>query len=48
MSRPGFVLEVDDKTPALLTMAGAGMRLERFGLGSAIDERGAGPSPWLH
>ena len=23
MSRPGFVLEVDDKTPSLLTMAGA-------------------------
>lgn len=36
MSRPGFVLEVDDKTPALLTMAGAGMRLERFGLGTKV------------
>ncbi|MDF1489405.1 lactate racemase domain-containing protein [Tessaracoccus caeni] len=36
MSRPGFVLEVDDKTPALLTMAGAGIRLERFGLGTKV------------
>ncbi|HMR48707.1 MAG TPA: lactate racemase domain-containing protein [Arachnia sp.] len=36
MSRPGFVLEVDDKTPALLTMAGAGMRLERFGIGTKV------------
>lgn len=36
MSRPGFVLEVDDKTPALLTIAGAGMRLERFGIGTKV------------
>lgn len=36
MSRPGFVLQVDDKTPALLTIAGAGMRLERFGIGTKV------------
>lgn len=36
MSRPGFVLEVDEKTPALLTMAGANLRLERFGLGTNV------------
>ena len=31
MSRPGFTLEVDEKTPPLLTMAGAGLRMESFG-----------------
>ncbi|CAL8969702.1 hypothetical protein TESS_TESS_01972 [Tessaracoccus sp. O5.2] len=36
MSRPGFVLEVDDKTPPLLTMAGSDLRLERFGLGTSV------------
>lgn len=36
MSRPGFVLEVDDKTPPLLTMAGCDVRLERFGLGTTV------------
>lgn len=36
MSRPGFVLEVDEKTPALLTMSGAALRLERFGLGTKV------------
>jgi hypothetical protein len=36
MSRPGFVLEVDDKTPSLLTMAGADLRLQRLGLGTRV------------
>lgn len=36
MSRPGFVLEVDDKTPPLMTMAGAQLRLERFGVGTRV------------
>ncbi len=36
MPRPGFVLEVDDKTPPLLTMAGALVRLQRFGLGTHV------------
>ncbi len=36
MSRPGFVLEVDDKTPPLLTMAGSDLRLERFGQGTRV------------
>lgn len=36
MPRPGFVLEVDDKTPSLLTMAGATLRMERFGVGTQV------------
>lgn len=36
MSRPGFVLEVDEKTPPLLTLAGANLRLERFGVGTRV------------
>ena len=36
MSRPGFVLEMDDKTPSLLTMAGADLRLQRLGLGTKV------------
>lgn len=36
MSRPGFVLEVDEKTPHLLTMSGAQLRLERFGIGTQV------------
>ncbi|SHI61839.1 protein of unknown function [Tessaracoccus bendigoensis DSM 12906] len=36
MPRPGFVLEVDDKTPHLLTMSGAQLRLERFGIGTQV------------
>lgn len=36
MPRPGFVLEVDDKTPPLLTMAGAQVRLENLGLGTRV------------
>ncbi len=36
MPRPGFVLEVDDKTPSLLTMAGASVRLQPFGAGTRV------------
>lgn len=36
MSRPGFVLEVDEKTPPLLTLSGADLRLERFGVGTRV------------
>lgn len=36
MSRPGFVLEVDDKTPPLLTFSGAQLRFERFGRGTKV------------
>ncbi|NHB86021.1 DUF2088 domain-containing protein [Tessaracoccus sp. HDW20] len=36
MTRPGFVLEVDDRTPHLMTMSGAELRLERFGIGTQV------------
>ncbi|MFT3886855.1 MAG: lactate racemase domain-containing protein [Arachnia sp.] len=36
MSRPGFVLEVDDKTPPLMTMSGSDLRLDRFGVGTRV------------
>ena len=36
MSRPGFVLDVDERTPALLVPTGTGARLERFGLGTRV------------
>jgi hypothetical protein len=36
MSRPGFVLEVDERTPALLMHQGEGFRLERLPLGSRV------------
>ncbi len=36
MSRPGFVLEVDDRTPQLLTMSGAQLRLDRLGVGTHV------------
>lgn len=36
MARPGFSLEVDAKTPPLMTMAGSQLRLERFGLGTRV------------
>ena len=32
MSRPGFVLEVDDRTPPLVVHEGQGFRLEEFPL----------------
>ena len=36
MARPGFVLEVDDRTPALLVPDGPRVRLERFPLGTEV------------
>ena len=36
MARPGFVLEVDDKTPPILTPSGADLRLERLGIGTRV------------
>ncbi len=36
MTRPGFVLEVDERTPPLLVHSGEGFRLERFPLGSRV------------
>lgn len=36
MSRPGFVLRVDDRTPPLLVPEGSGCRLQRFAQGTAV------------
>ena len=36
MSRPGFVLEVDDRTPPLVVHEGQGFRLESFPLGTRV------------
>ncbi len=36
MSRPGFVLEVDDRTPPLLVHEGLGFRLENFPVGTRV------------
>ncbi|MGH2768777.1 MAG: lactate racemase domain-containing protein [Actinomycetota bacterium] len=36
MSRPGFVLEVDERTPPILFHYGEGFRLERLPLGSRV------------
>ncbi len=36
MSRPGFVLEVDDRTPPLVVHEGEGFRLEDFPLGTRV------------
>lgn len=36
MARPGFVLEVDDRTPPLVVPDGDGFRLERFPLGTKV------------
>ncbi|MGZ5301761.1 MAG: lactate racemase domain-containing protein, partial [Actinomycetota bacterium] len=36
MPRPGFVLEVDERTPSLLVHQGEGFRLQRFPLGSRV------------
>jgi lactate racemase len=36
VARPGFVLEVDERTPALLVHEGEGFRLEKFPLGSRV------------
>src|SRR2546428_8186010 len=36
MSRPGFVLEVDERTPPLLVHAGEGFGLQKFPLGTNV------------
>src|SRR5213079_2533837 len=36
MSRPGFVLEVDERTPPILVHQGEGFRLQRFPLGTQV------------
>ena len=36
MGRPGFVLEVDERTPPLLVHEGEGFRLQKFPLGSRV------------
>ena len=36
MSRPGFVLEVDDRTPPMVVHEGQGFRLENFPLGTRV------------
>ena len=36
MTRPGFVLEVDDRTPPLVVHEGEGFRLENFPLGTRV------------
>jgi lactate racemase-like protein len=36
VTRPGFVLEVDERTPPLLVHEGEGFRLERFPLGTRV------------
>jgi hypothetical protein len=36
MARPGFVLEVDERTPPLVVADGVGFRLERLPLGSRV------------
>ena len=36
MSRPGFVLEVDERTPPLLVHQGEGLRLETFPRGTRV------------
>jgi hypothetical protein len=45
MTRPGFVLEVDDRTPALVVHEGEHYRLERFPLGTrAVPSRRRSPA----
>ncbi|HYP44551.1 MAG TPA: lactate racemase domain-containing protein [Propionibacteriaceae bacterium] len=36
MARPGFVLEVDDRTPPMVVPHGVGFRLERFPMGTSV------------
>ncbi len=36
MPRPGFVLEVDERTPPLLVHEGEGFRMQRFPLGTRV------------
>ncbi len=52
MARPGFVLEVDDKTPPLMTMSGSDLRLNPFGVGTRViyppdAERSSDPVPLI-
>ena len=36
MPRPGFVLEVDERTPPLLVHEGEGFRMQQFPLGTRV------------
>src|SRR3954467_1983873 len=36
MPRPGFVLEVDERTPPLLVHEGEGYRMQKFSLGTLV------------
>ena len=36
MPRPGFVLEVDERTPPLLVNEGEGFRMQSFPLGTSV------------
>ena len=36
MTRPGFVLKVDDRTPPLLTLSGGSYELQRFPMGTQV------------
>ena len=45
MARPGFVLEVDERTPPLLVHQGEGFRLQKFPLGSRPFRSRKSP-PW--
>ena len=36
MARPGFVLEVDERTPPLLVHQGEGFRLQKFPMGTRV------------
>ena len=51
MSRPGFALEVDERTPPLLVRSGSAVRLERFSLGTQVvyapDSEAWGDAPAL-
>ena len=39
MPRPGFVLEVDERTPPLLVHEGEGFRMQKFPLGTRVSTR---------
>lgn len=45
MARPGFVLEVDERTPPLLVRSGASLRLQKFSLGTQVVYAPDG-EPW--
>ena len=45
MARPGFVLEVDERTPPLVVPNGLGYRLERFPLGTKVVYPAEGLAP---